>query len=82
MVQSNHVYSSTNAPRGFSQGDREQSFCWWQIHEPVHREMIERNGLQDYRTNVRSCMRVARIVYDQAGSFSPWTEYHKMLALR
>jgi hypothetical protein len=82
MVQSNHVYSATNAPAGYAAGQREESHCWWQIHEPVHREMLERNGLTDFKTNIHSCMKAARIVYDQAGGFYPWTEYHKMLAMR
>jgi len=35
-VQSNHRYSATNAPRGYREGDREQSFGLVQIHVPVH----------------------------------------------
>ena len=82
MVQSEYRYTATNAPAGFKAGDREQSYCMFQIHEPVHKELIERLNLQDYRTNVESCVKVGRAVYEQAGySFNPWTEYHK-LAMR
>lgn len=82
MVQSKHVYTTTNAPKGFSAGDREQSFCIFQIHEPVHRDLITRLDAWDYRTNVESCVKVARAVYDQAGqSFNPWSVY-KTLAMR
>ena len=82
MVQSNHVYTETNAPPGFAPGDREQSFCMFQIHEPVHRETIKAHGLENYRTDVRECVQLGRIVYDQAGGFYPWTEYHNILAMR
>lgn len=44
--------------------------------------MLEREGLTDFKTNVESCIKAARIVYEQAGfSFNPWTEYHKMIAM-
>ena len=82
MVQSNHVYTETNAPPGFAPGDREQSFCMFQIREPVHRETIKAHGLENYRTDVRECVQLGRIVYDQAGGFYPWTEYHNILAMR
>lgn len=35
-IQSAHRYTATNAPRGYKQGDREQSFGLVQIHVPVH----------------------------------------------
>jgi hypothetical protein len=83
MVQSNYRYSATNAPAGFKEGDREQSFCMFQIHEPVHKALIKSLGLEDYRTNVESCVLMGRAIYEQAGySFNPWTEYHKLLAMR
>jgi len=40
-VQSKHVYTATNAPRGYKQGDREQSYGLVQIHVPVHDVTIE-----------------------------------------
>jgi hypothetical protein len=82
MVQSEHLYTETNAPAGFKAGDREQSYCIFQIHEPVHKELITRLDAWDYRENVESCMKVARGVYEQAGrSFSPWSVY-ETLAMR
>jgi hypothetical protein len=35
-LQSHWKYTATNAPAGFKQGDREQSFGLAQIHVPVH----------------------------------------------
>jgi hypothetical protein len=35
-VQSNHVYTAKNVPKGYSVGDREQSFGLVQIHLPAH----------------------------------------------
>ena len=55
----------------------------FQVHEPVHKELIAKLGLEDYRTNVESCVKMGRAIYEQAGySFNPWTEYHKLIAMR
>lgn len=83
MVQSNHVYTASNVPAGHSVGSRENSFCIYQIHKPAHHQTAVRLGLDDYATNVESCVKMARVVYDQAGgSFSPWSVYKNILAMR
>ena len=35
-VQSNHRYTESNVPKGYTVGDREQSFGLVQIHLPAH----------------------------------------------
>lgn len=35
-IQSKHVYTPTNVPRGYKVGDREQSYGLVQIHLPAH----------------------------------------------
>lgn len=35
-IQSNHVYTERNVPKGYKIGDREQSFGLVQIHLPAH----------------------------------------------
>lgn len=35
-IQSNHVYTAKNVPKGYSVGDREQSYGLVQIHLPAH----------------------------------------------
>ena len=35
-IQSKHVYTETNVPKGYKVGDREQSFGLVQIHLPAH----------------------------------------------
>ena len=83
MIQSRHVYTSRNVPQGFRPGDTEQSFCVFQIHEPAHAATIKRLGLEDYKTNVESCVKMARVVYDQrGGSFHAWSVYKDILAMR
>lgn len=83
MIQSNHRYTKDNLKLGIKAGDRERSFCMYQIHEPAHKDTIEALGLQDYKTNVESCLKMARIVYEKAGhSFSPWTVYKETIAMR
>ena len=82
MIQSNHVYTAKNVPPGYKVGDREQSFCVFQIHEPAHRETIERLGLQDFKTNVESCVKMAYVIYKNKGSFSDWSVYKTILAMR
>ena len=82
MSQSGLRYTIKNVPKGFKVGDMEQSFCFFQIHEPAHKETIQAHGLEDFKTNVESCVKMARIIYDQAGGFYPWTEYHNIIAMR
>ena len=82
MSQSRLRYTIKNVPKGFKVGDMEQSFCFFQIHEPAHKETIQAHGLEDFKTNVESCVKMARIIYDQAGGFYPWTEYHNIIAMR
>jgi len=38
-IQSHWTYSDTNVPRGYSPGDREQSFGLVQIHLPAHTDV-------------------------------------------
>lgn len=83
MIQSRHIYTKDNPKLGIKAGERERSFCMFQIHEPAHIDTIERLGLQDYKTNVESCLKMARVVYEQAGhSFNPWTVYKQTIAMR
>ena len=82
MRQSHLRYTATNAPAGFKEGDQEQSFCIFQIHEPVHKEMIDSMGLHDYRTNVESCVLAAKQIYKNAGGFGPWSVYPSVIAMR
>lgn len=82
MVQSKHTYHANNVPPGYNVGDREQSFCIFQIHAPAHDATAKRLGLGDYRTNVESCIKMARVIYDDRGGFYPWSVYKKILAMR
>lgn len=83
MTQSNLRYQKDRPEYGVKAGDRELSFCMFQIHEPAHKNTIAKYGLQDYKTNIESCVKMARIVYDQAGqSFRPWSVYKDILAMR
>ena len=82
MQQSNLRYPKDNSSWGVSAGQTERSFCIFQIHEPDHDAKAKRLGLGDYKTNVESCVKMARVIYDDAGGFTPWTEYHKILAMR
>ena len=83
MTQSNHRYEKDRPDWGVRAGDRERSFCIFQIHEPAHKETIQRLGLEDFKTNVESCVKMARVVYDQrGGSFKPWSVYKDILAMR
>lgn len=82
MGQSRLTYPKDRPEYGVEAGDREKSFCFFQIHEPAHEATIKKHGLEDFKINPESCVKMARIVYDNAGGFYPWTEYHKMLAMR
>jgi len=54
---------------------QEDSHCTFQVHAPDHEANAKRLGLGDYRTNPRSCVRLAYHIYKDAGGFTPWTEY-------
>jgi hypothetical protein len=60
---------------------RERSFCYFQIHEPAHDATAQKLGLGDYKTNPESCIKMARVVYDQRGDFTAWTVYTKKMYL-
>ena len=76
MIPSREIYTFTDASRGIYEGDLERSYCIFQIHDPDHGETAKRLGLNDYDTNVESCVKMARVVYEQSGnSFSPWSVY-------
>jgi len=79
MIQSNHRYPKDMD--GQRSGSRERSFCLYQIHEPAHDANAKRLGLGDYKTNPESCIKMARVIYDQAGGWSPWTVYQKKMHL-
>jgi len=66
---------------GQKANSRERSFCLYQIHEPAHDANAKRLGLGDYKTNPESCIKMARVIYDQAGGWSPWTVYTKKMHL-
>jgi hypothetical protein len=74
-VQSNHVYTATNAPRGYTQGDREESYGLVQIHVPVHPVTIEQAVLPAFAIDF-----LAKNV--AAGRASMWTCYTKYIAMR
>ena len=81
MVQSNLTYKFTDASRGIYKGDRERSFCFFQIHEPDWMDDALRLNLSDYKTNPNSCLLLARHIYDVSGkSFRLWTTYKVHLA--
>ena len=80
MVQSNYTYTN-NVPKGHSAGQREQSFCVFQIHKPAHHANAVRLGLDDYATNVESCVKMAKVIYDNSG-WRAWSVYKDILAMR
>lgn len=47
-VQSNHVYTETNVPKGYRVGDREQSFGLAQIHLPAHKHVTREEATNPY----------------------------------
>ena len=82
MVQSKEKYTRDRPEYGLKAGDREQSYCIFQIHEPAHIHTIRKHGLEDYRTNIESCVKMARIVYDERGNFTAWSVYNNLIAMR
>ena len=81
MVQSKERYQEDKPHWGVKKGDQELSFCYFQIHAPAHEKTAQKLGLGDYKTNPESCIKMARVVYDQAGGWSPWTVYVKKMHL-
>ena len=80
MQQSRHKYPKDMD--GQKAGSRERSWCIYQIHEPVHHATAVRLGYENYKTDVEDCVKMARVVYEQAGnSFRPWTVYTKKMYL-
>lgn len=47
-VQSNHVYTPTNVPRGYQVGDREESYGLVQIHLPAHAHVTKEEATNPY----------------------------------
>ena len=83
MVQSNFIYTASNVPRGKKVGDREESYCIFQIHAPAHQVEADRLGYGDYRTNIESCVAMAYEIYKNKGyTFTDWSVYKGLLALR
>lgn len=57
-------------------GVREPSFCTFQIHEPSWMREAKRLGYEDYKTNPKSCILMARHIYDTTGkNFNQWSAY-------
>ena len=80
MQQSRHKYPKDMD--GQKAGSRERSWCIYQIHEPAHHATAVRLGYENYKTDVEDCVKMARVVYEQAGnSFKPWTVYTKNMHL-
>lgn len=62
-IQSHHILSY----------GREQSFGVFQIHAKDHEGTANRLGLEDYRTDVKDNVQMARFLYDNRGNFNDWT---------
>jgi hypothetical protein len=81
MQQSKERYPKDRPEYGVKAGDRELSFCIYQIHAPAHAATATRLGYENYKTDVENCVKMARVVYDQEGGWSPWTVYQKKMHL-
>ena len=73
-VQSRHLYTATNAPQGYKQGDTEQSYGLAQIHVPVHPVTKEEATMPVFAANWLA----EKVAAGQAGI---WTCYHKYIAM-
>ena len=73
-IQSKHVYTATNAPRGYKAGDREQSYGLAQIHVPVHPVTIKEATDPEFAIDF-----LARKV--SQGQAYIWTCYHTHVAI-
>lgn len=47
-IQSKHVYTAKNVPRGYRVGDREQSFGLAQIHLPAHTHVSKEQAVNPF----------------------------------
>lgn len=57
-------------------GVREPSFCAFQIHEPTWMSEAKKLGYSDYKTNPKSCVKMAKYIYDNTGrNFNQWSAY-------
>lgn len=65
-IQSHHVLSY----------GREQSFGVFQIHAKDHDKTARRLGYEDYKTDVKDNLAMARYLYDRRGNFKDWTCYN------
>jgi len=70
MIQSNHILSY----------GREESFGYFQVHARAWEKTAIRLGLEDYKTNPRQNLEMARYIYDSAGKrWNPWMCYTKKM---
>ena len=70
MIQSNHVLSY----------GREESFGYFQVHARAWEKTAIRLGLEDYKTNPRQNLEMARYIYDNAGKrWTPWMCFTKKM---
>ena len=61
----------------YRNGIREPSFCTFQIHEPSWMKLAKSLGYGDYKTNVESCIKMARVIYDRNGKrWTDWSAYN------
>lgn len=74
-VQSNHVYSPSNVPRGYNVGDREDSHGLAQIHLPAHTHVSKEQATNPFYAADFLARNLA------VGRGSMWTCYHKYVAL-
>ena len=79
MIQSRERYPEDRPDWGVKAGDTELSFCVFQLHQPAHHATAVRLGLENYKTDIEDCVAMARVVYGQAGGWSPWTVYTKRM---
>jgi hypothetical protein len=75
MIQSREIYPESNPRKGIVAGDREKSFCIFQIHEPDHHATAVRLGYEDYKTDVEDCVKLAYHIYKDRGNFTAWSVY-------
>ena len=74
-IQSRHRYTKDNVPRGYSVGDREQSWGLIQLHLPAHPNITKGQALDPYF----AIDFLARNI--KAGKANMWSCYRK-LAMR
>jgi len=76
MIQSREIYRKSNPQHGIVAGERERSFCIFQIHKPTHHNTAIRLGYENYKTDVEHCVKLAHYIYTQRGSFKDWSVYN------